>query len=55
MSCYDLSYENIRIIIDASSPAVVISVKQSLDERPDYLEIIVRRKKQKIKDPSYEW
>ena len=54
MSRYDLSYENTRIFIDASSPAVVTAVKQSLDERPDYLEIIARRKKQKIRDPCYD-
>jgi hypothetical protein len=41
-------------VIDASSPAVVTAVKQGLDERPDYLEIIARRKKQKIKDPCYD-
>jgi hypothetical protein len=54
MSRYDLSYQNTRIFIDASSPAVVTAVKQSLDERPDYLEIVARRKKQKIKDPCYD-
>ena len=54
MSCYDLSYENTWIFIDASSVVVVTVVKQSLDERPDYLEIIARRKKPKIKDPCYD-
>ena len=54
MSRYYLSYENTRIFIDASSPAVVTAVKQSLDERPDYLEKIARRKKQKLRDPCYD-
>jgi hypothetical protein len=53
MSYYDLSYEDTRIFIDASSPAVIISVKPSHDEWPDYLEIMARKKKQKIKDPYY--
>jgi hypothetical protein len=54
MSRYDLSYENTKIFIDASSPAVVTAVKTSLDERTDYLDIIARRKKQKLKDPCYD-
>ena len=54
MSRYDLSYQNTRIFIDASSPAVVTAVKTSLGERPDYLEIIARRKKQKLRDPCYD-
>jgi hypothetical protein len=54
MSRYDLTYGNTKIFIDASSPAVVTAVKQSLDEQSDYLEIIARRKKQKLRDPCYD-
>jgi hypothetical protein len=39
-----LTYENTKIFIDSSSPAVVMAVKQSLDEQIDYLEVIARRK-----------
>jgi hypothetical protein len=53
MSSYDLSYEDTMIFIDASSPAVVTPVRQGLDERSDHLEIIARRKRQKIKNPCY--
>ena len=28
ISCYDLSYENTKIFIDASSPAIVTAVKE---------------------------
>jgi hypothetical protein len=54
MERYDLTHDNTKIFIDASSPAVVIAVKKSLDDKEepsDYCEIIARRKKQKISDP----
>ena len=57
MERYDLTHDNTKIFIDASSPAVVMAVKKSLDdeeEPSDYLEIIARRKKQKIRDPCYD-
>jgi hypothetical protein len=44
MAQYNLTYENTKIFIDSSSPAVVMAVKQSLDEQIDYLEVIARRK-----------
>jgi hypothetical protein len=48
MERYDLTHDNTEIFIDASSPAVVMAVKKSLDneeEPSDYLEIIARRSK----------
>jgi hypothetical protein len=54
MECYDLTHDNTKIFIDASSPAVVMAVKKSLGEYSNYLEIIARRKKQKIRDPCYD-
>ena len=54
MAQYSLAADNTKIFIDASSPAVVMAVKQSLDEQTDYLEVIARRKKQKLKDPCYD-
>ena len=57
MERYDLTHDNTKIFIDASSPAVVMAVKKSLDDKEepsDYLEIIARRKKQKIRDPCYD-
>jgi hypothetical protein len=43
MAQYNLTYENTKIFIDSSSPAVVMAVKQSLDGQIDYLEVIARR------------
>ena len=46
MDRYALTHDNTEIFIDASSPAVVMAVKKSLDneeEPSDYLEIIARR------------
>jgi hypothetical protein len=57
MERYDLTHNNTKIFIDSSSPAVVMAVKKSLDDKEepsDYLEIIARRKKQKIRDPYYD-
>jgi hypothetical protein len=57
MARYALTHDNTKIFIDASSPAVVMAVKKSLDdeeEPSDYLEIIARRKKQKIRGPCYD-
>ncbi|MGA9171400.1 MAG: hypothetical protein WBZ20_14775 [Nitrososphaeraceae archaeon] len=57
MERYDLTHDNTKIFIDASSPAVVMAVKKSLDDKEepsDYLDIIARRKKQKIRDPCYD-
>ena len=57
MERYALTHDNTKIFIDASSPAVVMAVKRSLDdeeEPSDYLDIIARRKKQKIRDPCYD-
>jgi hypothetical protein len=54
MAQYNLAADNTKIFIDASSPAVVMAVKQSLYESTDYLEVIARRKKQKLKDPCYD-
>jgi hypothetical protein len=51
---YNLAANNTKIFIDASSPAVVMAVKQSLNESTDYLEVIARRKKQNLKDPCYD-
>lgn len=54
MMQYDLTQDNTKVLIDASSPSVVMAVKKSLDELSDYLETISRRKKQKIRDPYYD-
>src|SRR5207249_1219440 len=57
MERYDLTYDNTKIFIDASSPAVVMAVKKSLENEEDpsdYLDIIARRKKQKIRAPCYD-
>jgi len=54
MAQYNLAADNTKVFIDASSPAVVMAVKQSLNEQTDYLEVIARRKKQNLKDPCYD-
>lgn len=54
MMQYHLTQDNTRVLIDASSPSVVMAVKKTLDEPTDYLEIITRRKKQEIRDLYFD-
>ena len=35
MERYDLTHDNTKIFIDASSPAVVMAVKKSLDDKEE--------------------
>jgi hypothetical protein len=37
---YNLSTDNTKIFIDASSPAVITAIKANLNEQTDYLEVI---------------
>jgi hypothetical protein len=53
MCKYNLSAgDNTKILIDASAAAVITAFKANLDEQIDYLEVIGRRKKNQIRDPT---
>jgi hypothetical protein len=54
MRQYHLAQDNTKILIDASSPSIVMAVKRSLDEPSEYLETISRRRKQDIRDPYFD-
>lgn len=51
---YNLTMENTKIFVDASAPAVIIAIKANLNEQTDYLEVIARRKKNHIRDPTFD-
>ena len=52
---YGLStVDNTKIFIDASAPAVITAIKANLNEQTDYLEVISRRKKNHIRDPTFD-
>jgi hypothetical protein len=48
------SGDNTKVFIDASAPAVITSIKANLDEQTDYMEVIARRKKNHIRDPTFD-
>jgi hypothetical protein len=50
---HNLSTDNTKIFVDASSPAVITAIKANLDEQTDYVEVIARRKKNHIRDPTF--
>jgi hypothetical protein len=47
---YGLNSSNTKVLVDASSPSVVSALKSQLNESTDYLPILERRKKMKVKD-----
>jgi hypothetical protein len=51
---YDLSVagDDTKAFIDASAPAVIKAIKANLNEQTDYLEVISRRRKNHIRDPT---
>jgi hypothetical protein len=51
---YNLTMENTKIFVDASAPAVITAIKANLNEQTDYLEVIARRKKKHIRDPTFD-
>jgi hypothetical protein len=51
---YGISKDSTRIFVDASAPAVITAIKANLNEQTDYLDIIARRKKNRIRDPMYD-
>ncbi|HEY6884551.1 MAG TPA: hypothetical protein VI278_10975, partial [Nitrososphaeraceae archaeon] len=46
--------DNTKIFVDASAPAVITAIKSNINEQTDYLEVIARRKKNHIRDPTFD-
>lgn len=52
---YEISISNICYLVDASSPSVIMSLKQELNEDPNYLQLIEYRKKNKVRDVYHDF
>jgi hypothetical protein len=52
---YSLSTEdNTKIFVDTSAPGVITAIKANLNEQTDYVEVIARRKKNHLRDPTFD-
>ncbi len=51
---YNIDISNICYIVDASSPSVIMNLKQELNEDSNYLRLIELRKKNKVRDVYHD-
>jgi hypothetical protein len=51
---YHLTRDNLKILVDSSSPAVVAALKAQLGDKPDYVSLINYRKHMGVRDPTFD-
>ena len=49
---YHLTRDNLKILVDSSSPAVVTAIKEQLGDKPDYVSLINLSQTHRCKNPT---
>ena len=52
---YHLNRDNTKILIDASAPSVISGLKGAVGDKVDYLPLLEYRRKNKLRDPFYDF